>query len=147
MFRIYSITNSVDNKVYIGSTKQQLRKRMDGHNTDARQNNPKCISVHMRLLGVEHFRINLLMEIKADRIKVRIQEQICIWSIPIEQRLNTIRAHIPNICWREAEGKRANRRAFYHRHKQDPEWIERERTRNRNRMRLKRNMERGALRD
>jgi len=149
IYKIYKITNSVNDKVYVGSTRNTLRKRMDGHRTDARKNKPKRLSQFMREIGIENFNIELIKEIQVPNSKLaRIQEQIELWKIPTEQRLNSIRAHIPNInIPTNIERKRANRRAFYHKNKHDPEWLERERVRNRERMRRKRQLARNGVRD
>ena len=148
IYKIYKITNSVDNMIYVGSTRQNpLRRRMNGHKSDARGNNSKAISQHMRETGIDKFKIELIKEIKVPTSKIaKIQEQIELWAIPVEQRLNSIRANIPNHNYCN-DKKRANRRAFYHRHKEDPEWMERERIRNRDRMRLKRQLARDRLND
>jgi len=138
---IYKIINSQDDKIYIGSTHQSnLRKRFDGHKKDARDGNPKAISQHMREVGIEHFNIVEIKTIYTHNSKIaKIQEQIELWAIPPDRRLNTIRAHIPNIYYRgNIEAKRANRRAFYNRHKEDPVWMAAERERNKLRMRAKR---------
>jgi len=142
IYKIYKITNTINDKIYIGSTRQNpLRKRMDGHRSDARKNNPKQLSQFMIEIGIENFNIELIRDVKVPNSKIaRTQEQIELWKIPVEQRLNSIRAHIPNINYRgNIENKRANRRAYYNRQKNNPEWMERERVRNRERMRLKRN--------
>lgn len=150
IFKIYKITNSINDKVYIGSTRQNpLRKRMDGHRSEARKNNPKVLSQFMRDVGIENFNIELIREIQVPNSKIaKIQEQIELWKIPVEQRLNCIRANIPNINYRgNIENKRANRRAYYNRKKNDPEWMERERVRNKERMRKKRQLARNRLTD
>jgi len=149
IYKLYKITNSVNDQIYVGSTRlNPLRKRMDCHRAEARKNNSKKLSQFMREIGIEKFNIELIREIYVPNSKIaRIQEQIEIWKIPVEQRLNTIRASIPNLNYRNNEKKRANRRAYYHRKKNDPEWLERERARNRERMRRKRQLARDRLTD
>ena len=150
IYKLYKITNSVNDKIYVGSSRQNpLRKRMDGHRSEACKNNPKVLSQFMREIGIEKFNIELIREIQVPNSKIaKIQEQIELWKIPVEQRLNVIRAHIPIISYRgNIENKRANRRAYYNRKKNDPEWMERERIRNRERMRLKRQLVRNRLTD
>ncbi len=147
IYKIYKITNSIDDKIYIGSTRQTLRKRMEGHRSEVRKNNPKTLSQHMKGNGIENFNIELIKEIQVPTAKLaKIQEQVELWNIPIEQRLNDIRAHIPNHNYCN-DRKRKNRRDFYHRKKQDPEWAEKERIRNRDRMRIKRQLARNRLTD
>lgn len=150
IYKLYKITNSVNDKIYVGSTRQkELRKRMDGHRSDARRNNSKKLSQFMREIGIDKFNIELIREIYVPNSKIaHIQEQIELWKIPIEQRLNTIRANIPNLHYRSnIEKRRASRRAHYHRKKNDPEWLERERVRNRERMRKKRQLARNRPTD
>lgn len=144
IYKIYKITNSVDDKIYIGSTRQStLKKRMNGHISEVRKNNPKILSQHMRTIGIDNCRIELIKEICVPNSKTaKIIEQIELWRIPISQRLNAVRANIPNIYYRtNINAKRASRRAYYHRQKQNPVWLNNERIRNRNRMRLKRQSE------
>lgn len=148
-YKIYKITNSIDDKIYIGSTRQTLRKRMEGHRSEVRKNNKKTLSQHMKGNGMENFNIELIKEIQVPTAKLaKIQEQVELWAIPIERRLNDNRAHIPSKSYRgNIEAKRKNRRDFYHRKKQDPEWLEKERIRNRDRMRIKRQIARNRLTD
>ena len=143
-YTIYKITNSEDDKVYIGSTTIPLSRRMSVHRYDARNQKPRLLYQHMRKIGVEKFTVHPVKVIISCNKKVsKIIEQITLWSIPIENRLNTNRAHIPNIYYRgNVNTKRKNRRNYYHRKKQDPEWVEKERERNRIRMRKKRDKER-----
>jgi len=122
---------------------------MYGHNSEAKKNNPKPLSQHMRGIGIDKFRIELVRLIYVPNSKIaKIQEQIELWKYPVDVRLNGIRAHIPNIYYRgNVEGKRANRRAHYARKKKDPVWMEKERQRNRVRMRIKRKLARDGARD
>lgn len=149
IYKIYKITNSIDDKIYIGSTRQTLRKRMEGHKSEVRKNNKKTLSQYMKGNGIENFNIELIKEIQVPTAKLaKIQEQVELWSIPLKQRLNDIRAHIPNKYYRgNIEAKRKNRRDYYHRKKQDPEWLEKERIRNREKMRIKRHLARNRLTD
>jgi len=59
--KIYKIVNTVDDKIYIGSSIQKLHNRMNNHRTKASNLKKKSIFYeHMRLLGVEHFKIILI---------------------------------------------------------------------------------------
>ena len=114
IYNIYKIINNFDDKVYIGSTRQKLSARMGGHRTDSKTS-PKKISKYMRDNGVKNFKIKLIkiIHVKNRRI-ANLIEQIEIWKIPLENRLNTIRSHIPSIYYRgNIEGKRKNRRDHY----------------------------------
>ena len=78
----------------------------------------------------------------------RIQEQIELWNVPKEKRLNTLRAYSHNReKTRDNEKKKKSRMDYYHRKKEDPEWLEKERERNRIRMRESRARARNAVRD
>jgi DNA replication protein DnaC len=96
----------------------------------------------MKNTGIQHFNIELIKEIQvATSNLAKIQEQVELWAIPIEKRLNSNRAHIPNIYYRgNIEGKRKNRKDYYYRQKKKPEWVEKERQRNKIRMRIKRQL-------
>ena len=139
IYKIYKISNTVDSKVYIGSTRGLLRKRWGQHKKDARDGRGFSLHAHIRAIGVENFNFELIKEIVVPNAKTaRIQEQIEIWKY--DNVLNDSRAHISthNYC---NDKKRASRKAFYHRKKADPVWLEKEKERNRERMRIKRNPE------
>lgn len=66
--KIYKIINSIDNKIYIGSTcSKYLCKRMGQHRERARdsQNLSNKLYCHMRKLGVEKFKIVLIRKVSA----------------------------------------------------------------------------------
>ena len=141
-YKIYRIINDVDDMVYIGSTRTRLlSNRMTGHRANARDEDcKKKIAVHMRTIGIPHFKIELIREVDIPDSKIgKIQELIEYWKIPIEKRLNSVRPFTHNSeKTRCIIKRRATRRAFYNRHKQDPAWLEKERERNKLRMREKR---------
>ncbi|PSN56876.1 hypothetical protein C0J52_00657 [Blattella germanica] len=60
--RIYRIVNDVDDKVYVGSSKRQLKERMDQHKRASRQTKYAHIPLymHMNTIGIEHFKIELI---------------------------------------------------------------------------------------
>lgn len=129
--------------VYIGSTKgrvgrEPLNVRFTGHKKDSKEATCKFLTM-MNELGTDKFSIELIREIIGTREIGRIQEQLEIWKIPIERRLNMVRAFSHNHdLTRDIIKKRQNRKDFYHRHRQDPVWVEKEKIRNRERNRLKR---------
>ena len=150
-YKIYRIINDVDDMVYIGSTRIKLLcNRMTAHRRDARTlTNTKKIAVHMRTVGISHFKIELIREVDIPDSKIgKIQELFEYWKIPVEKRLNSIRPFTHNSeNTRCIIKKRKTRRAFYNRHKQDPVWMERERERNKLRMREKRRLARNRVTD
>lgn len=89
--RIYKICNSVDDDVYVGSTKQKLGQRFSEHKSKARKGSKYKIHEHIRNLGADKFYIELLEEKEvADR-----QEQLkleVLWQEKERSKLNKIRA-------------------------------------------------------
>jgi hypothetical protein len=59
--KIYKLVNDVNDEVYIGSTKQPLYKRLDGHKHQSKKGKSK-ISTHIRDIGAGHFKIVLIQE-------------------------------------------------------------------------------------
>lgn len=62
MYKIYIIKNTVNNKLYIGQTKQTLRKRFIGHKNKSNNGSKPAIHCAMRLHGIENFNIELHYE-------------------------------------------------------------------------------------
>jgi hypothetical protein len=59
--KIYKIINSIDNKVYIGSTIAKLYQRIDNHRTKCKDPNRNSkFYQHMRNIGIEYFKIILI---------------------------------------------------------------------------------------
>lgn len=140
IYRIYKISNNHDEKVYIGSTRLILRKRMECHRSEAKKGNNKKLSSHMRENGINNFKIELIKEMTVSSKKeARKEEQIEIEKIEKENLLNILRAYSFNTeKTRDQEKRKKSRRDYYHRKKLDPEWLEKEKNRNKLRMRLKR---------
>ena len=120
----------------IGETKHYEHRRIFKSKFQNKRRNSKFTTY------IQHFNIELIKEIQvATSNLAKIQEQVEIWAIPIEKRLNSIRSHIPYKHYRgNVEGKRKNRRDYYYRQKQKLEWVEKERQRNKIRMRIKRQL-------
>ena len=95
--KLYIIRNTVDDKVYVGATYQELHERMKEHRKDSK--NPTRQSklyVHMRKLGRENFKISLL-KLAPCKSKWHLEneeytEQV---KIPEEHRLFTPRKRLP----------------------------------------------------
>ena len=64
MAYIYKITNDVNEKVYIGKTNLNIKKRFAQHCADAFKttNEKRPLYMAMRKYGVEHFNISLIEE-------------------------------------------------------------------------------------
>ena len=59
--KIYKLVNTIDDKIYIGSTTSRLCDRMSNHRTKARNPDKQSILYqHMKDIGVEHFKIILI---------------------------------------------------------------------------------------
>lgn len=62
MPRIYKITNTINDKSYVGVTKTSLEKRMSSHKAEANMGNKKDLYSDMRLYGIINFSYELLEE-------------------------------------------------------------------------------------
>ena len=60
--RVYKLVNSVDDKIYIGSTFQKLNKRLTGHKIDSRRKN-SIINNYIKNIGEDKFEIILIEEV------------------------------------------------------------------------------------
>ena len=60
---VYKIINDVDNKIYVGETMQSLDDRYKKHLENVKYGSTMLLHEHMRLLGIEHFRIEMVMYI------------------------------------------------------------------------------------
>jgi hypothetical protein len=84
--KIYKITCSCCDKIYVGSTKQsRLSKRLWGHHTDCNTGRTSKLYTHMREQGFEKFAILLLEAVEV----VDIDEQRKLENDKIEE-LDTI---------------------------------------------------------
>ena len=90
---VYKIVNTEDDNIYIGSTRQVLKKRMWGHKK--RYNDINCnfiVYKHMRKLGFDKFTI-----IELDRRNVEDRQRQFMfeteWQEKLKPRLNSKRAY------------------------------------------------------
>jgi hypothetical protein len=58
--KVYKLTNSVDDKWYLGSTKNRLAKRIGDHRRQVRDGKTSVVYNHMRETGVENWVITLI---------------------------------------------------------------------------------------
>ena len=70
MAYIYKITNDINDKVYIGKTNLNIKKRFTQHCTDAfkEKNEKRPLYRAMQKYGVEHFHISLIEETDPNEI-------------------------------------------------------------------------------
>ena len=65
---VYVITNTVNSKVYVGSTKKTLYMRWREHQNAAR-NGSAPLHVAMREVGVENFNIKVVLEVPCNTVR------------------------------------------------------------------------------
>ena len=53
----YKIVNVLDDKIYVGSTRQKLSSRLSGHRVQMKKGNNTKIYQHMREIGIDKFSI------------------------------------------------------------------------------------------
>ena len=77
--RVYKITNSIDDLVYIGATGDTLSRRMTGHRVDCKRGKTTALHSHMRLIGVDKFSIILIEQlINCTKEQLRAKEDYFI---------------------------------------------------------------------
>lgn len=150
MYSTYKITNTVDNMVYYGSTKQPLTgghySRMTGHFSDARNGNPKKISEHIRKLGDDKFNIELIQSGYETVLDARKAEQALLDAHEDKSTLlNATRAYSFNQYYTRDQVKlKAKKKRYYDKKRLDPEWVEKQRLKERQRMANKRAINRAS---
>jgi hypothetical protein len=74
--KIHEISNSIDNKIYIGSTCSPLSHRLYRHCSDSMDGKTSGLYKHIRHIGQFEFKINLLEEYSCDtEFKMHCREQ------------------------------------------------------------------------
>lgn len=143
MYRTYKISNSEDNRIYYGSTKLDLQKRMECHRAEARKGNPKLLSEAMRALGIDKFHIEPIDEAIPDKLHARMAEQKLIDEADPDQLLNAQRAYTWNPYYTCDRAKLlAKKKRYYYKKLDDQEWVDRQRERGKIKMQKKRAFER-----
>jgi hypothetical protein len=97
LVKVYKITCSCCNKLYIGSThnKKGIQGRLHGHRSDCNQGKGSKLYTHMREVGFDKFTITLLEEIEAETVKqqFQIENDKIIEFDSINNGFNTKRAY------------------------------------------------------
>ena len=65
--KIYKISNTIDDEIYVGSTCEVLSQRMARHRSLCKRSNTSLIYKHMNQLGVEHLYKELVEDCPCDR--------------------------------------------------------------------------------
>jgi hypothetical protein len=136
VYNIYKISNSVDDKIYIGSTRSTAKTRFSQHKCgrncwQGKDKKPTKIQQHLLDLGVDKFSVETVITVtvstRIEALKVEHEE---LHKFPKERWLNIVIPYSFNHDQtRDIEKKRQNRRDFYARQKEDPEWLAKERER------------------
>lgn len=66
MYIIYKISNNINSKVYIGSTKNELSKRWRVHLHSCKKSHHLPLYIDMNLLGCENFKIEAICVCESD---------------------------------------------------------------------------------
>ena len=69
--KIYSIRNTIDDDIYVGSTVRPLYKRLQAHRSCVKNNRLQCLNLYtkMKELGMEHFYIELVEECPCENVE------------------------------------------------------------------------------
>ena len=96
IFQIYKISNFIDNKLYVGCTRQNLSTRFSNHKCYAKMCLPYKLYQHMNELGVHRFLIRPLetieVEGQVDMKVIRKAEQK--WIDKLLPELNMNKAYV-----------------------------------------------------
>lgn len=115
--RIYKIVNDIDDRIYIGSTRNTLRDRMYNHRGCSRDEE-RCQSKiyrFMREVGVDHFQIFLLeeKEVKNRDELVALEDEYIMKFDSINKGLNEFYATL------NLQRKRESRKKYVEEHKEE----------------------------
>ena len=91
--RVYKIVNEIDDKLYVGSTKQKLKERYSYHKSSCNNGSTCKVHQHMRGVGIENCRIELIEQRMVNNEKERFQIEQS-WIDNLKTSLNTIKAHM-----------------------------------------------------
>lgn len=80
MFKVYKITNKINEKIYIGQTSQSLRQRYNAHKSKTNRGSNLRLHRAMRKYGFDNFEIKLLSEFETkedvDREEIRLIKEL-----------------------------------------------------------------------
>lgn len=108
--KLYKLTNSVNDDIYIGSTAETtLARRMTNHRKDAKTRK-SYLYQQMRLIGIENFKIVLLEDYPCEN-KDQLRAKEDEWIQRLKPKLNQVRAY------RTDEELRDYKAQYYNEHK------------------------------
>ena len=113
--KIYQISNTINDDVYIGSTTQALNQRMAKHRYDCKKKSCKIYKV-MNELGIDNFYIELIEDFPCER-----KEQLLAREGQVIRERGTLNGVIANRTWSEwvddnRESYNEKRREYYKTH-------------------------------
>jgi group I intron endonuclease len=103
--KIYKLTNSIDNKIYVGSTIKSLSHRLGSHRTHCRTSK-SLVYDHFRAIGVENVKIELIEHYPC-KSNTELRKRERYWVDLLEPELNC------NKPWISSEDTRKYKREYY----------------------------------
>ena len=113
--KVYKLTNKIDDKIYVGSTCQTLKERLQGHKDDAKRYPNDTVYVHLNKIGWCNVNIVLLEDYPCDTKKeLKFREKF--YQESLKSELNT---YSPILSEDERKQKNADRNRLYHQNNQE----------------------------
>jgi hypothetical protein len=89
---IYKVVNDIDDKIYVGSTELKLNDRYNHHKSECRNGSKKKVHIHMRNVGIDHCRIELIEEVEVKE-KEELYEEEQKYITELKPKLNKNKAY------------------------------------------------------
>ena len=107
---IYKVANSIDDKIYVGSTKESKEKRFRKHRLLAKHGAMTDLHVHMRELGIDYFGIMALEVYECGSLQ-QLRQREEFWRQKLEPELNC------QVCYATDEHKRLRQNEYNKRYR------------------------------
>lgn len=86
--KIYKLTNTVDNEIYIGSTCSTLKQRLSTHKGNAKIHTQRHVYQHLNKVGMNNVSIELIEDFPCDnKVQLEVREQH--WVNSLKPTLNS----------------------------------------------------------
>jgi group I intron endonuclease len=86
--KIYKLTNTVDDEIYIGSTSSTLQRRLSTHKANAKVHTQRPIYQHLNKVGMNNVSIELIEDFPCDnKVQLEVREQH--WVNTLKPTLNS----------------------------------------------------------